>query len=891
MEIKDSNIIDTILETTNTTKNNKKGYLKIFFSYAAGVGKTYAMLDEAQELFKNGMDVVIGCLGTHTKETKQLLYGLPTLHSKVIEYNNLKFNEFDLDAALNKKPELILIDDLAHTNAYGVRNKRRYQDIEELINAGINVYTTVNVEHIESLKDVIQGITNINVVETIPDSIFDNADKVEFVDIEPDELLNRLKMGKVLSSISPNSEMYNYFAKENLRILREIAIRKVADRISHDNQNEPKLLEKMASTKILVCIGSSPTSEKCIRWAARTAEAFHSPWVAVYIENEDGLYLHEKNKKTIQSNMELVEQLGGEVVTLNGYDIASTVAEYAKRTGITNIVIGKSRNKKTFKNIFEMDLEDKLLSLLTNVEIHIIPNNNISNSYRKPSKLVIHYNSTFSWRELSITLGMLIVATTFSSLLKVFDLDKEIMIMVYILSVLAVSMLTTGYIYGAISSILSVLLFNYFITKPYYSFTTIEKSDTLTFFIMLMVSLIASTLTVRAKAQANYAVDKERRTELLYEINKKLLVTTGLINIVNLTNEYITKIFKRSTIFYIKDPVDGSAGILLQSDEEMDATFLLNESEKEVAHWVFVNQKRAGAGTDTLMNAGGFYMPVISQGNVLGVIGLSCTKGNINQNKRSFLRMIASQVAMALERQRLSDTQKSIQIESEKEKMKSNLLRAISHDLRTPLTGIIGASSTILENNDTLDNPTKIKLISNIKEEAQWLIRMVENLLSVTRINDESSEVKKTPEAAEEIVAAAISRIRKRFKEQKINVKVPEEFLLVPMDGTLIEQVLINLIENAIKHSGETVIDVELKKEGSYAIFEVSDNGEGITEQDFPNLFESYIPNGKKTSDSSRGMGIGLSICMSIINAHHGKMEAENKTEGGAVFRFTLPLE
>lgn len=884
---------ELISETGYSTKKTKQGRLKIFFGYADGVGKTYAMLDEVQELVKNGVDAVIGYIGTHTRpETMQLLYGLPVLHSKVIDYDNLKLSEFDLDEALRRKPELIIIDDLAHTNVYGVRNKKRYQDIEELLNIGIDVYTTVNVQNLESLKDLVQDITHIEVIETIPDYIFDNADKVEIIDIEPDQLLTRLRTGKIYKNKRIESALDSYFIKENLKLLREIAIRKVADRISHDNQNEPSLSEKMANIKLLVCIGSAPSSAKCIRWTARMAEAFHSPWIALYIEKQDSAYLREEEKAVLHSNMELVEQLGGEVVSLTGYDIASTVAEYAKRSGVTNIVIGKSRNKKTFKSLFEMDFEDKLISYLSNVEIHIIPNKNIAKSYHKPKKIFLHNNFTLSWKEAVTVIGILGGTTFLSIILKSLNVENQNMITLYILSVLVISRLTSGFTYGIVASLISVTLYNYLFTEPYFSLNTIQKGDWITFFIMLLGSLLTSALTVHAKDQAKFAVDKERRTELLYEINKKLLITRGLHNIVELTNKYITKNFHRSSIFYLKDPQEDSVGFLLQSEEEFDAGFMLSEEERAVARWVFINQKPAGAGTATHMGARALYIPVISQGNVLGVLGLSCINGTqLSKNNRSFLRMVASQVAMALERQHLSDEQRLILVESEKEKMRSNLLRAISHDLRTPLTGILGASSTILENVDILDEQTKIKLITNIKEESQWLIRMVENLLSVTRIDD-ASDVMKSPEAAEEIVAAAIRRIRKRFQERKIDVIVPDELLLVPMDGTLIEQVLINLIENAIKHSGEdTLIKVEIKKDDNSAIFEVSDNGEGIIEQDFPNLFKGYSSNEKKVSDSSRGMGIGLGICMSIIKAHHGYMEAKNRDDGGAVFRFTLPLD
>jgi two-component system sensor histidine kinase KdpD len=330
----------------------------------------------------------------------------------------------------------------------------------------------------------------------------------------------------------------------------------------------------------------------------------------------------------------------------------------------------------------------------------------------------------------------------------------------------------------------------------------------------------------------------------------------------------------------------------MQSPSDDDGSFMNSADERAVASWVFINHKNAGAGTDTLMGAGAFYTPVLSQGKALGVIGLSCLKRRLSQSSRYFLQMIVSQVAMALERQFLSDEQRHMLVEAEKEKMRANLLRAISHDLRTPLTCISGASSAILESGDTLDKQTHDKLLSDIKDDTQWLIRMVENILSVTRISEGLSSVAKSPEAAEEIVAEAISRIRNRFPQRKITVRVPNELLMVPMDGTLIKQVLINILENAIKHSGDdSVVEVKVKKDGKEAIFEVIDNGEGIAEQDFPYLFDSYVPDRKRSSDSSRGMGIGLSICMSIIKAHNGKIEAVNKKEGGAIFRFVLPLE
>ncbi len=884
---------DAILEDIQTHRDQRPGRLKIFFGYAAGVGKTYAMLDDAQERLKSGIDVLVGYIEPHTRpETMQKLHGLPVLPPKTVSYRNIELKEFDLDKALELKPELILVDELAHTNAEGGRNKKRYQDIEELLGAGIDVYTTVNVQHMESLNDVIENITKVRVRETVPDYIFDRAEKIELVDIEPDELLRRLEGGKIYRTDRAETAMQNFFTQDNLRLLREIALRCAADKISSENQSERSLSDKMANTKLLVCIGASPSSAKCIRWTARAAEAFHASWAALYVESTESEDLSAEQQKTIRANLDLAEKLGAEIVNLSGHDIAATVSEYAKLSGITNIVVGKSRNKKTLKNLFDMDFEDKLISLLPNIEIHIIPGSVAKRNYKEPRKKVKHDSFHFSWTDTVKTLSILGGATLLSLWLNRLNIMNQNIIMVYIFSVLLVSRMTEGYWYGIFASAVSVLTFNFFFTEPYFTLDAIQSGYPLTFVIMLLVALITSALTVRMKAEARLAVKREHRTEILYEINKKLLATRGLDRIVALTNDYVVKLFERSIIFFTTDPEHGANGEAAQAADDIGSDVLNSAGEKAVAHWVFLNQKRAGAGTDTLMGAAAFYMPVISQGKVLAVWGISCGKGNLDHNTRLFLRMIASQVAMALERQHLSDEQRNMMVESEKEKMRSTLLRAISHDLRTPLAGILGASSVIRENGMMLDENTKDSLIANIQEESQWLIRMVENLLSVTRINEDASNLKKSPEAAEEVVGEAVSRIKRRFPQSKIHVHVPEEFLEVPMDGTLIVQVLINLLENAIKYSpADSSIEVRLEREGTWARFEVLDRGRGILSEDIPRLFAGYKPNESRRADSSRGMGIGLSICKTIVNAHQGNLEAENRKDGGTVFCFTLPLK
>jgi len=866
---------------------NERGTLRIYFGYAAGVGKTYAMLEDAKTELKRGIDVLVGYIGPHASPaTVCLLSGLPVLPPKTIPHGIVKVKEFDLDEALKKKPGLIVVDDLAHTNTVGGRNKKRYQDIEELLNAGIDVYTTLNVQHIESLCDAVQNsCADGNKRETVPDYVFDHADTVRLVDIDPDDLLARYgeRHFDDLEAHLPR--------KDELRLLREIAFKKTSDHISRGNRNGRRHRGKTAGIKLLVCIGPSPSSAKCLRWAARTSEAFHAPWVAVYVQELESGHLSEEQGKTIKANMDLAEKLGAEVVTLSGHEIAETVAEYAKVSGITNIVVGKSRNKKTLRNAFEMDLEDKLISLIPGVEVHIIPGDVSGRSYKRPRRVLWEGNIYLSLTDTMKTIGLLAAATLISLGFRALELRDQNIIMTYLLFVLLISRATTGYVYGVAASVLCVLLYNFFFAPPQFTLQAVAGYP-VTLAIMLLVALATSTLTVKVKAQVRLAVERERRTEVLYEVSKNLLSTRDVESIAMLTNEYIIKLFGRSVAFYTADPVRELSMSILRAPKEKDASFLSSENEKAVAHWVFVNQKPAGAGTDTLANAEAFYLPIISQGRVLGVLGISCVTNPVNHSHFLFLRMIVSQVAMALERQHLSDEQRRMLVESEKEKMRSNLLRAISHDLRTPLTGILGASSAILESDWPLDRQTHDKLVTNIKEDSRWLIRMVENLLSVTRISEDTMNVAKTPEAAEEVVAEATARIRKIYPDRTISVSVPDELLIVPMDGTLIVQVLINLLENAVKHSSiGSPIKVEISKISETAVFEVHDNGEGIPEDVLPHLFDGYISNKQRAADSSRGMGIGLSICKSIIKAHRGNLEAVNRESGGSTFRFTLPLE
>lgn len=865
------------------------GKLKIYFGYAAGVGKTFAMLNDAHEELERGIDVVAGYIEPHNrKETMRLLDGLPKIQTKLVTYKNMRLEEFDVDAVLLRQPGVVLVDELAHTNAPGSRNKKRYQDVRELLDAGIDVYTTVNVQHIESLNDIVEDITQIAVKETIPDQFFDQADFIKLIDVEPDELLKRFSEGKIYEAERAALAMHKFFTKENLKLLREIAMRKVTDRISFLNEQTMPFSDKRASMKLLVCINESGASQKLIRWTARAAEAFHASFTALYVDDGDTESLPLADKKTLQENLALAEKLGADTVTINGHNLSETIAEYAKLSGVTNIVLGKSKRKSFLLGKFGADLEDELIDSLQAIEIHIIP----SSRKEKTKTHAWTLKNIVTWHDTAKMFAALILATILSAGLSELGIGDQNIIMVYILSVLVISRITTGYLYGIIGSLLAVLIFNFFFMTPLYTFNTVQVGYPVTYGIMLLVALITSALTVRMKKIAKQAVVRERRTEILYELNKKLLVTRQLDGILELVTAYLVRLLGRSIIVYAEEPKeDGTGGTFLQENEETGALAMLSLAERAVVHWVFRSGKEAGRTTDTLSGSAGFYLPVISGGKILGVIGIFCdpNKEALTQDNRLFLRMVSSQVATSLERQKLTDEQRQILIETEKEQMRSNLLRAISHDLRTPLTGILGASSALLENQ--LDETTRNKLVLDIKEDSEWLIRMVENLLSVTRINEGMLTINADLEAAEEVIGGAVRRIRSRFKNRTIHVRVPDEVVLIPMDGTLIEQVLINLMENALRHGGaDAKVWVNAAFVRDEVVFTVKDDGVGIPKERFGQLFDNFGVEARERVDMTRGLGIGLSICMSIIKAHGGKMEVAENPGGGALFGFTLPL-
>lgn len=871
---------DKLLETIKQDKNPSRGTLKIFFGYAAGVGKTYAMLDAAHQAKLNNIDIVVGYIEPHTRpETMTLLEGLEQIPNLKIDYKGIILKEFDLDTALRRKPQIILVDELAHTNAEGMRHKKRYNDIEELLNNGINVYTTVNVQHIESLNDQIASLTGVFVKETIPDIIFDNSEHVELIDIEPEDLINRLKSGKIYKSVQAHKAMSNFFTVENLIALREIALRRTADRVNKDFETIKLGDYSQGSTteRILVCISGSPTSPKVIRTAARMSEAFKAPLLALYVER-DNLNHNQNMNSNLEKNIKLAEQLGAKVISIYGGDIAKQIAEYSHINGITKIIIGRNQNKSRF---IKKNIVDKLLELSPRIDIYVIPDTSKSIKYRVPKQIKNLPKFQFSIINVIIVIATMIISTLIGIAFDKFGYSESTIIVVYILGVLIISKYTIGYWYGIISSLIAVLAFNFFFTNPLYTFSAYGTQYPVTFMIMLASAIITSTLTTKLQHQVAISELKEKRMEILFETTQKLLQAKGEREIAQITCNMIFKLFDKNVAVYL------SNGEKLTNK----GNDFLDKDEKIIVDWVYKNNKEAGSQTDTLPSSNGYYIPVHGRKKIFAVIGIDENgESKLNIHQKSLLNSIIAQIILAFEKEELYQIQQTSKMEIEKERLRNNLLRAISHDLRTPLTTICGSTDTLLNNNSYLDNNMKRELLQNIYNDSQWLINLVENLLSVSRIDDGNIKLNKRTEVVEEIVAEALTHLDRRSKEHEIILNLPDELIEIKVDAKLIEQVLINIINNAIKYTQkDSKIALDVTKEVKKVNFIISDNGRGIDESDIPHIFDMFYTASKK-SDSERGLGLGLSLCKSIINAHSGEIGAKNNKEGGATFYFYIPL-
>lgn len=828
----------------------RRGKLRVFFGFAAGVGKTYGMLIEAHELLAMGKNVVVGYIEPHDRpETNHLIEGLPQIAPKKIAYKQIILTEPDIDEIIRQAPEIVLIDELAHTNAEGSRNRKRYQDIEELLQAGIDVFTTVNVQHIESLNDIVEEVTGIEVKETVPDTFFQHA-TLKVIDVEPDELISRLEQGKIYSDENARRALRNFFIPKKLDQLRGLAIQRASDHINRISGKTNRIQSKLVA---IVTDTYPKMTEKCIRWTARLSQGLGAEWVVIQIRTQD----------TTPTSIPLAEKLGAEVMSIEEDGSFETIVEYAKMTGVTDIIMGKNLKQPWYEKVFVEAFDDRLLKRLNDTELHLIPFQEEKSSLLFKTRKIIEGGG----KDLAVAVGGVFLATIVTELMQYIHVGDQNLMLIYIFFILLVARMTSGYFWSALASILSVLSFNWFFVEPLYSLTVYKQGYPITLLIMFVVALMISNLMVRLKKQAEMATEKERQMEILYELNKQYVLAQNRQQIFDITATYLSRILEREVVLFNHQAQVESIHCL--ADKQ---SILSSKEESAVAFWTAKNQKEAGNGTDTLIGDKGFYLPVVANGKTLAVLGIERSAAlDLENDQLNYLKLVLTQMAAILEQIDLKNEKEQVELENEREKVRSNLLRAVSHDLRTPLTAISGIAETLGDTVD-LQETTRKKLLKDIHDEAQWLIRMVENLLSITRINMDTMKVEKTAEPVEEIVEAVYDHLQKVYPDKLLEVHLPDEMIFVQADPILLEQALFNLVENAFRHGEkDQPVRLTIRPEKNQTVFAIENYGEMPLKQ-FQKIQNNLSSSNEVPVDSKNGLGIGLSIVKTIVHAHNGKM-------------------
>lgn len=883
---------DAILsEIKRAEKAQVRGNLKIFFGYAAGVGKTYAMLKAARAMQKHGTEVVVGYVEPHTRPaTTALLDGLEMLAPRVVAHKGIYLNEFDLDGAIARHPQLILVDELAHSNAEQCRHSKRYQDVEELLKAGIDVYTTVNVQHIESLNDMVAAITGVVVRERIPDRVFDDAAQVELVDLEPTELIERLHAGKIYKETQASKALANFFDVKNLVALREIALRRCADRVNKTSEKTRLVTNSDYYTEehILVCLSSSPTNPKIIRTAARMASAFRGRFTALFVETPHFAMMTEENRNRLRENMRLAQQLGATIETVYGDDIALQISEFARLSGVSKIVMG--RNNATRKYFWSKPtLTEKLASAAPNLDIYIIPDK-IAPYYN--AKKAKQNGASFVLMDVCKSLLMLCAATAFGFLFQWLGFSEANIITVYILSVLVTAIITTQRVYSLVSSVFSVLTFNFFFTVPTFTLNAYDEGYPATFLIMLVAAFITSTLAVKIKQHAKQAAATAYRTKILLETNQLLQKGKERSEIMSVTANQLIKLLKKDIVFYAAQNGILSQPCVFTVNEHTPKDTYTGENEKAVAAWVCKNNKHAGATTGTLGSAKCLYLAVRVNETVYGIVGIAMQNEPLDSFENSIVLSVLGECALSLESEKALREREETAILAKNEQLRANLLRSISHDLRTPLTSISGNAGILLASGEAMDESKKKTLYTDIYDDSLWLINLVENLLSVTKIEDGSMHLNLHAELMEEVIAEALRHLNRKSEEHVIEVTQPDEFVLAKMDARLMIQVIINIVDNAIKYTqiGSHIV-ITTAKEGENVVVSIADDGGGISAEAKEKIFDMFFTTNCKLADSRRSLGLGLALCKSIITAHGGTICVLDNQPCGTIFRFTLPSE
>ncbi len=865
-----------------------RGKLKIFFGASAGVGKTYAMLTAAHEQFKQGRAVLIGVIETHGRsDTAALLDGIEQLPRKSLDYRGKVLSEFDIDAAIARQPDLILIDELAHSNVQGSRHLKRWQDVDELLGSGIDVYSTINVQHLESLKDVVAGITGIRVAETVPDHVFDAADEVVLVDLPPDELLQRLREGKVYFPQQAERAAGNFFRKGNLIALRELALRRTADRV--DNQMIQYRREQAVSPVwqtqdlVLACVGPGPDSDKIVRSAARLAKKLDVSWHAVYVETPQLQKLSSSRRQRVLKVLKLAEEMGAQTAVLAGNDLSDAIVSYARDRNLSRIVLGHA--KSSVWRPWHSSLASKIGEHAVDLEVTLIATQTVAGSgSRGEEDTQGSFWNQFKAPWLSYAKGALlccVAALIALPLHSVFDLAN--IAMLFLLAVLLVSV-RYGLGPSVMASFLNVAAFDFFYVPPRFSFAVTDVQYLLTFAVMLVVGLVTAKLTTGLRYQARVASRRERRVHALYEMSRDLsgaLVPQQIIEI----SEHFAKIEFNSKV----------ALLLTNHHDQLVATVTNNiaplEIDMGIAHWAFDHEAQAGCGTDTLPGSPILYIPLKAPMRTRGVMAIQAGDARrlMAPEQQQLLQTFARLIAISLERIHYVDVAQHTTVQMESERLRNSLLSALSHDLRTPLAVLAGLNDSLL-----IANPPpagqQIELLQASREEVSHMTSLVNNLLDMARLQAGAVTLNLQWQPIEEVIGSALRSMRPVLQKHKIITDIADNVPLLHFDAVLIERVLSNLIENAAKYSTASgIIIIGARKASAHAAeVWVEDNGPGIPHGLEESIFNKFERGQKETA--TPGVGLGLAICRAIIEVHGGSIRAEQANNGGARFIFSLPI-
>ena len=861
-----------------------RGALTIFASYFSGTGKTFRLLEAATQVHRAGGDVVIGLLScSQWPQTQAMAEPFESMPQRAVTAGDDVIYEIDLDACLKRRPQILLIDDLSHVNAEGSRHKNRYRDIEELLKAGIDVYTTVDIQHIESIQETVFEIFGAPESERIPDCVFDQASHVEFIDMEPEQLQNRLKQGCGARIPSAGCTL------SQLNALRELGLRRCADRSALYASTQPAQSQALYRMQehILVCLSSAPSNAQVIRTAARMAGAFRCGFTALFVETSKFQWMPQSDRERLRDNLKLAQKLGASIETVYGDDIAYQIAEYSRLSGITKIVLG--RDMIPHRYIFrKASLTEQLIELAPDFDIHIIPDNRRSNRFTSRYREVLHTPSV-SLIDLAKSILILALATIIGFLFHCLGLNETNIITVYILGVMLTSVFTKNSVYSLINSIAGVLAFNFFFTEPRFSLNVHSNDYPVTFVVMFVVSFLTSSLAAKLKSLAKHSAQMAWRTKILLETSQDLQKAGSQTEILSIIADQLLKILQRDIVVYcVKDEKLQEPEILLAEESDLKAQYTTDQ-EKQVAQWVLTNNKRAGAGTETFSDARCTYLSVRAGEHIYGVVGVAAAGKGLETSENSILLSVLEECALAMENQRHLEEKEAAAVLAKNEQLRANLLRSISHDLRTPLTSISGNASNLLSNGDMFDAKTRQQMYTDIYDDSIWLINLVENLLSVSRLDGGRMNLHISTELVDDVVSEALRHINRKSVDYHLHTQ-GDDYLLAQMDARLIVQVVINLVDNAIKYTPPgSDIDISWKRQGKYVLITVADNGPGISDEAKPHIFDMFYSASNQIVDSRRSMGLGLALCKSIVNAHGGEITVSDQLPHGAMFTFSIP--